>query len=61
MGHRLRVVNQQRAIATMIGLARQECEDDGRTTLAVILIDFKMKAEPIYYREKQQIIMASAA
>lgn len=54
MGHRLRVVNQQREIAKMIQEAQDECVAEGSTTVAVILIDFKMKAEPLYFRETTQ-------
>lgn len=49
MGHRLRVLNQQREIAKMIEAGEEEeCRVRGSTDLAIVLIDFKMKAEPIY-------------
>jgi hypothetical protein len=33
--------------------ATDECLKSGKINRAVILIDFKMKAEPIYFRETQ--------
>lgn len=52
LGHRLRVVNQQRAISAIITELAQRCVDNGSSSEALVVLDFKMKLEPLYYREK---------
>lgn len=50
MGHRLRMVNQQVAIEKTLDSMRQNFLHG--ITECVITIDYKMKLDPIYYREK---------
>jgi hypothetical protein len=59
MGHRLRVVNQQLAFENLISSMEEDATINAvdidrydKLDAALIVIDFKMKAEPIYYREK---------
>jgi len=52
MGHQLRVVNQQLAIEDINENMKHECEENGKLDKAVLVIDFKMKLEPVYFREK---------
>ena len=52
MGHRVRTVNQQRAIESIISNMRQNCEDQGFSDECHIVIDFKMKFDALYYRKK---------
>lgn len=51
-GHRLRVVNQQHAIAKLVQQMRERCVQQGWSDEALVVIDFKMKLEPLYFREK---------
>lgn len=51
MGHRVRVVNQQRAIKALYEM-KIHCIEKGFSEIALIIIDFKMKLDPIYWREK---------
>lgn len=53
MGHTLGVVNWQCAIALSARDILTECRSATAHGTAVILIYFKMKAEPLYFREKQ--------
>jgi len=52
MGHRVRVVNQQRAIKALYEEMKIHCIEKGFSEIALIIIDFKMKLDPIYWREK---------
>ena len=54
MGHRVRVTNQQRAIQGIHEELQKSCpkEINGRTKCAVVVLDFKMKFEASYFREK---------
>jgi hypothetical protein len=51
LGHRLRVLNQQRALHDLFSDMQSRCVEN-KATEALVVIDFKMKAEPIYFREK---------
>lgn len=51
-GHRVRVVNQQRAIKALYEEMKIHCIEMGFSDIALIIIDFKMKLDPIYWREK---------
>jgi hypothetical protein len=46
------VVNQQKAIQDTLDGMRIRCVQDGDSDEALILIDFKMKLEPQYFRER---------
>lgn len=46
------MVNQQRAISAIITELAQRCVDNGSSSEALVVLDFKMKLEPMYYREK---------
>lgn len=52
MGHRLRVLNQQKAIQEMHTNMSNDCLQNGESHECVVLIDYKMKFEPVYHREK---------
>ncbi|EGZ08076.1 hypothetical protein PHYSODRAFT_447096, partial [Phytophthora sojae] len=52
MGHRLRVVNQQRALHDILQNMRQRSIDGLGSDEILLVIDFKMKVEPMYFREK---------
>jgi hypothetical protein len=52
LAHRLRVVNQQVAIAQVIQELRTECLSSNCCSRALVVMDFKMKQEPMYFREK---------
>lgn len=52
LGHRLRVVNQQKAIAQLIEDMQKRCLESKWSDECVITLDFKMKLEPMYFREK---------
>src|SRR5687767_5472932 len=47
LGHRLRVVNQQISINAMQRAIEEECSNNEGTDIAINIIDFKMKQEPI--------------
>jgi hypothetical protein len=52
LGHRLRVMNQQVAIKNMFLGMEHRCEQNKTSDECVIVIDYKMKFEPCYFREK---------
>lgn len=52
LGHRVRVINQQLAIRKQIEEMKQRCLENCGSDEAVLTIDFKMKLEPLYFREK---------
>ena len=52
MGHRLRVLNQQHAIKKMQDEMMMNCLQNETVNECVILLDYKMKFEPVYFREK---------
>ena len=52
LGHRLRVMNQQVAIKNMFLGMEHRCEQNKTSDECVIVVDYKMKFEPCYYREK---------
>ena len=52
LGHRLRVMNQQVAIKNMFLGMEHPCEQNNTSDECVIVVDYKMKFEPCYYREK---------
>jgi hypothetical protein len=52
MGHRLRVLNQQTAIRKMHTEMERNCLHNGFSNECVVLLDYKMKFEPVYFREK---------
>jgi hypothetical protein len=52
MGHRLRVHNQQKAIQEIHAQISNDCLQIGESHECVVLIDYKMKFEPVYHREK---------
>ncbi|GMF23159.1 unnamed protein product [Phytophthora lilii] len=51
LGYRLRVSNQQRALREPFEEMNNRCVGNTATE-ALVVIDYKMKAEPIYYREE---------
>jgi hypothetical protein len=51
MAHRMRVVNQQVSIQKVLNIMKMNCVNYG-TKQCVVTIDYKMKLDPIYYREK---------
>ena len=54
MGHRIRVTNQQMHIQKIHDDIRASCprRTNGSTTKGILLVDFKMKFESLYFREK---------
>jgi hypothetical protein len=52
LGHRIRVIKQQRAIRKTLNDIRDRCMVNRTTSEAVVTLDYKMKLEPLYYREK---------
>jgi hypothetical protein len=60
LGHCLRVLNQQRELHDLFSDMQSRCVEN-KATEALVVIDFKMKAEPIYFREKHRSIMAREA
>ena len=52
MGHRVRVINQQRAIKRVIDNMREHCERNKEPEDAIVVLDYKMKFEAMYFREK---------
>lgn len=51
-GHRLRVTNQQRALDAILNRMSERAAHLEGLDEALVVIDFKLKAEPIYFREK---------
>lgn len=54
LGHRIRVINQQRALQGMVLEMQERCvgaRADGPTE-ALVTLDFKMKLAPLYFQEK---------
>lgn len=51
-GHRLRVINQQIAVQKLVDAMEERCVSTGISGEAIVTLDFKMKLEPLYYREK---------
>ena len=51
MGHRMRVTNQQMSIQKIFDHMKDECVNNGKK-LCVITLDYKMKLDPLYFREK---------
>ena len=52
MGHRMRVANQKISLQNIHNEMREEAEN-GKSDKAIIIIDFKMKFEACYFREKR--------
>lgn len=52
LGHRLRVTNQQIAMKQIIHEMKMNCKQLGFSETALIVVDFKMKLDPTYWREK---------
>jgi hypothetical protein len=52
LAHRVRVINQQMAIAQVVQDIRADCAVSGCCSKALVVVDFKMKQEPMYFREK---------
>lgn len=52
MGHRIRVVNQQLAINGILERMKNMCEISGSSDEAMVILDYKMKFEALYFREK---------
>jgi len=52
MGHRLRVLNQQKHLQKVADEMKQMCADKGCSDEAIVVIDYKMKFDPQYFREK---------
>lgn len=52
LGHRIRVRNQQRALREAAANMKARCTDEKRSNEAIVILDFKMKLEPSYFREK---------
>lgn len=51
MGHRLRVVNQQRNIHALFEAMKTSCFNLNGKYEVLLVIDFKMKVEPLFFRE----------
>ncbi|OWZ14018.1 hypothetical protein PHMEG_00012571 [Phytophthora megakarya] len=51
MGHRLRVVNQQRALHELWQNMKKRCINDTGSNQILLVIDFKMEVGPLYFRE----------
>lgn len=51
-GHRLRVTNQQSAIQQLLDGMSARCVEHSGYDEALVTLDFKMKLEPLYFREK---------
>ena len=51
MGHRISVSNQKINIQEIFNKMKKTCESTGSCQEAVVVIDYKMKMQPIYYRE----------
>ena len=52
MGHRVRSVNQKRAIDKIKRETKERCQEGKGGDEALVVIDFKMKFEATYFREK---------
>ena len=52
MGHRVRVLNQQIAIRDAIEGMEYRCEANKHSNEAHVILDYKMKFEALYFREK---------
>lgn len=52
LGHKLRVINQQMKLQQMKDDMQASCIAHEGSAEAIVLLDFKMKFEPIYFREK---------
>lgn len=52
MAYQLRVLNQQTAIDELFEKMKERCEENGASSEALVVIDFKRKVAPMYYREK---------
>lgn len=52
LGHRLRVSNQQNQISRVIVEMHNFCIENKGSSEALVVLDFKMKLEPMHYREK---------
>ena len=50
--HKLRVINQQTTIQGIKDTMKSLCTINKSSDKAIVLLDYKMKLEPIYYREK---------
>ncbi|EGZ22761.1 hypothetical protein PHYSODRAFT_455482, partial [Phytophthora sojae] len=52
LGHPVRVANQQRALQQLADSIKEKCRAEQGSCDAIVVVDFKMKMEPLYYREK---------
>jgi len=52
LGHRLRTINQQLAIQRLVEEMEEKCLHTKSATEAIVTLDYKMKLEPLYFREK---------
>ncbi|EGZ21179.1 hypothetical protein PHYSODRAFT_457107, partial [Phytophthora sojae] len=52
LGHRVRVVNQQRALQETVDEIRERCIEQNYSDEVLVIIDCKMKMELVYVREK---------
>lgn len=49
IGHRLRVINQQRALSEIVDQMSTRGKRGEGLNEALVIIDFKMKAEPLFF------------
>ncbi|OWZ07939.1 hypothetical protein PHMEG_00019596 [Phytophthora megakarya] len=52
LGHRIRVRNQQLALQRAADEVKARCDFNKFSDEAIVILDFKMKLEPLYFREK---------
>ncbi|KAI9914131.1 hypothetical protein PsorP6_005967 [Peronosclerospora sorghi] len=50
--HKIRLVNQQIAISKILDDMRSRCTESKGSDEALVVMDLKMKLEPLYFREK---------
>ena len=51
LAHQIRVINQQLAIQKIMKDMHNKCLENKGSNEALVIIDFKMKLEPIYFQE----------
>ncbi|OWZ07271.1 hypothetical protein PHMEG_00020354 [Phytophthora megakarya] len=52
LGHRIRVRNQQLALQRAADDMKTRWDENGISDEAIVILDFNMKLEPLYFREK---------
>jgi hypothetical protein len=51
-GHRLRVLNQQKQLQKVADEMKERRAENGISDEAIVVLDYKMKFDPLYFREK---------